>query len=231
MEFNLVPKQKLKRHRYTNEDKLRMIDDFRTYGIAYAISTNGVDKSSIYKWVSKEEDIERSVPAHKRRKIDNLEAQQSLSRTQEDQLMSEVTRMRKLGIAISGLLVRLSSLKLAQDAGDSSFRASVGWLERFKRRHGLVFRSGTKRSYKKIPQAVIPTLKKWHLGLCQTIKNQKINWIVNIDETPVCYDLAFNKTLHKKGALEVLIDNVDSSKKRVTLILGIFISVDTNSFH
>ena len=74
---------------------------------------------------------------------------------------------------------------------------------------------------------MISTLRKWHLGLCQSIKNRNIKWIVNIDETPVCYDLTFNKTLHKKGALEVLIDTVDTSKKRVTLILGIFIHVDT----
>ena len=123
MEFNLAPNKKLKRHRYTNEDKLRMIDDFRNYGIQYATTNNGVDQSSIYKWIKKQQDIENSVPSHKRRKIDDLEAQQSLSKVQEDQLMQEIDRMRNLGIAVSGLLVRLLSLKLAQDGGDSSFRA------------------------------------------------------------------------------------------------------------
>ena len=38
MEFNVAPKKKLKRHRYTNEDKLRMID-LRNYGIQYALLT------------------------------------------------------------------------------------------------------------------------------------------------------------------------------------------------
>ena len=86
-------------------------------------------------------------------------------------------------------------------------------------------RKGTKRSIKKMPDTMLSTLRAWHSKFYDFCNKTGAKWVLNIDETPVCFGLSFNTTFSKKGSIEVIIES-DNSKKRVTLLLEICMRLD-----
>ena len=51
-----------------------------------------------------------------------------------------IKQARSLNVPISGPILQLKARELANSLGHSGFACSSGWLERFKTRHGIVFR-------------------------------------------------------------------------------------------
>ena len=92
------------------------------------------------------------------------------------------------------------------------FQASSGWTAGFFKRQGIVRRRGTKKATSKIPENCIPLLRKWHAAMYEL--SQTCSFILNIDETPVFFDLSDAYTYINKGAHEVLIKCDENAKKR-----------------
>lgn len=59
-----------------------------------------------------------------------------------------------------------------------------------------------------------------HQHIYNYIEQHHIEYVLNIDETPIVWDMALNR----RGDVEVLISALDSNKKRITVILGIIYS-------
>jgi hypothetical protein len=47
---------------------------------------------------------------------------------------------RSKNLPVSGLILQAEATKLAGKLGTSDFKASNGWLDRFKRRHNIVYK-------------------------------------------------------------------------------------------
>ena len=50
------------------------------------------------------------------------------------------TQARALNLPVPGPILQIKARELALAMGYSDFSCSTGWLERFKSRHGIVFR-------------------------------------------------------------------------------------------
>lgn len=147
-------------------------------------------------------------------------ASPALPASAERQIVDDISNLRDNMIPVSGHMVRALAMKISKSSKISNFEASDGWLSNFKKRHQLSIRKGTKRSYS-LPPNIIETLEKMKKDLDELIQAKEIEFIINIDETPIVWDLAPNTTFAKRGDHEVLIGQISNPKKRITVILGI----------
>ncbi|KAJ4427113.1 hypothetical protein ANN_24728 [Periplaneta americana] len=51
------------------------------------------------------------------------------------------SRIRSQNVPVSGPMIQAKVLEFAAELGDSEFKASNGWLEKFRKRHDIKFRS------------------------------------------------------------------------------------------
>jgi hypothetical protein len=132
-------------------------------------------------------------------------------------------------VTLDGPLMQQQALKFAQYLNNKEFKASNGWLEKFKQRMNI--------SYKKIvgEAGVIDrdTAAKWMNNILpDLIKDYEEHDIFNADETSLFYKALPDKTLHYKGLpcnevkvhkerLSLLLCvNMDGSEKLKPLIIG-----------
>lgn len=102
-------------------------------------------------------------------------------REMEILIKNEICSFRDAMIPVTGPLVRMIALKYAREKGIQGFKASDGWLDRFKHRHNFSFRKGTKRLYRMTGHTLYE-LEHFHRQVHAYIA-QGIEVIVNIDET------------------------------------------------
>ncbi|XP_075732481.1 tigger transposable element-derived protein 6 [Rhipicephalus microplus] len=137
------------------------------------------------------------------------------------------TRAKK--IALSGDIVRQKAMDFACMLGIDDFKASVGWLNRFKSRHSIIGKvlCGEAASADKDGAAA------WmSASLGSILKDYASSDIYNADETGLFYEMLPNKTLdfkglccqggkHSKKRITVLLcANMDGSDKRPLLVIG-----------
>ncbi len=103
---------------------------------------------------------------------------------------------------------------------NSQFCASNGWLEKFMNRHGLSVRVKTSIS-QKLPAQLEKKLESFMVQIrALRAKHQyPKELIINMDETPMYFDMVPGYTINKKGAKEVHIRSSGSDKKRMTAVV------------
>ena len=105
-------------------------------------------------------------------------------------------KVREEGIPISGTILREKALKYSEELGIDNFKASNGWLDRWKNRHGVTFKtvSGEAKS------CTADMTASWEQTTLPTIlTNYKLRDIYNADEFGLFYKTLPDKTLHLKS--------------------------------
>ncbi|XP_062499058.1 jerky protein homolog-like [Corticium candelabrum] len=139
------------------------------------------------------------------------------------------TQERHKGTPLSGVVVmekaRLMHQQMYPDRSPDDFKASTGWLHRFKQRHGIRQLSMQGESLSANPQSA----EAFKLSLHKYIEDHKlsIHQIFNCDETGLCWRLLPNKTL--ADGSEKAAKNCKSPKDRVTLMATANVSGDMRS--
>lgn len=206
-----------RRRSYSNKKKFKVIQLAKKGKAKEARELYGVTSGMISKWRKQEETI-RKAPRN-RRTLHKGRAS-ALTPEQENQVLEEVAALRRIGLPVSGDVIAFAAKRVAQsDPKLKDFKASSGFVTRFKRRHGLVNRKGTKKALVKIPTNALDVLRDWHRELHAKLAGRR--YVINMDETPIFFNLTGDYTLEKKGSKEVLIKTDVAEKKRVTVVLGI----------
>lgn len=116
-----------------------------------------------------------------------------------DQALSKwYTQMRARNIPITGPLLMEKAKMFADMLKIEDFKASTGWLDHFKKRHGLSFKviSGEMNSVSD------ETVQRWtQEQLPKLLEGWQPRDVFNCDESGLFYKMLPNKTLAKKGAL------------------------------
>nr|XP_002735168.1 PREDICTED: tigger transposable element-derived protein 6-like [Saccoglossus kowalevskii] len=147
----------------------------------------------------------------------------------EQALLKWFTSARSMNVPISGPILQAKAEDLGQRMNHSEFKASNGWLERFKSRHGITFKSvcgeAASVSDDMVDDWVMLTLP----GL---IDGYAPRDIFNADETGLFFRLMPNKTLSfkndvcsggktsKERLTVMLCANMDGSEKLKPLVIG-----------
>lgn len=110
-----------------------------------------------------------------------------------EQVYDWFVAQRSKNIAISGPVLQEYARKVAEELNSSSnaFRASNGWLEKFKARYNIHFRTicGESRSVNQV------TVDDWKIRLSNIIEHYDPENIFNCDETGLFYKLMPDKSM------------------------------------
>lgn len=146
----------------------------------------------------------------------------------DEALLLWIRQMRSKNVAINGNLLKEKACEYGDKLNLPNFVASNGYLDRFKKRHGLKFMNivGEKQS---VPTEVY---ENWLENLPNILKNYEPKNVYNLDETGLFYKLMPSKTIAfknedcsggkwSKERLTVLVGaNADGSDKLPLLVIG-----------
>ncbi|XP_074083532.1 tigger transposable element-derived protein 4 isoform X1 [Macrotis lagotis] len=132
----------------------------------------------------------------------------------EEALMRWYRMAQCLNVPVNGPMLRLKANDFAQKLGHSDFKCSNGWLDRFKSRYGLVFRSQSVESATESEDAVTV----WSQNVLPYYLNDyQPKDIFNIKETGLFYRMLPTKTFAFKGEACSI---GKLNKERITLVVG-----------
>ena len=105
-----------------------------------------------------------------------------------------------VGIAVSGLMLRLKAKELSDDP---SFKASSGWYEKWKRRHLVSMRTKTTLA-QQLPADLEENIVWFHRFVIAARKrgDYPLSRIYNMDGTPMSFELPLNEHWNSVGAKE-----------------------------
>jgi len=217
------PKKKA-RKQYDVSTKLKYLKLAELFGVSYVVSTKGVSRSLLSRW---KKQVPQYLLAKSERKMSKKRIRSASHSTvftedQEKQIFDKIQKLRDAMIPVSGPMVKIFALQVAREHQIQDFDASNGFVTRFRKRWNLTLRRGTKRS-PKLDSDIIRKLEEMQRDVYNKCIHHDIDYICNIDETPIVYDLMYDHTLANCGDAEVLIAKVKSAKKRITL--GILLPV------
>ncbi|XP_066153045.1 tigger transposable element-derived protein 4-like [Euwallacea fornicatus] len=101
---------------------------------------------------------------------------------------------RNKGIPLTGPLVQAKAKEISETLGNKNFSASTGWLNRFRTRHNIAFKTISGESASVNPENVKTFLEK----LPSLIEKYPPRNIYNVDETGLFFRALPNKTLALK---------------------------------
>ncbi|XP_062567409.1 tigger transposable element-derived protein 4-like [Saccostrea cucullata] len=119
---------------------------------------------------------------------------------------------RDKNIPVSGPLLMAKSEEFATQLGDTEFKYSMGWLDRFKERHAITFKRVCGESNSVNEKSTAMT--EWSSNLKTLLDKYNPSDIYNADETGLFFRLLPDKTLEFKG---VDCHGGKSSKDRLTM--------------
>ena len=131
----------------------------------------------------------------------------------EQALMTWLVQARSLGAPVTGPLLKEKANQLAAQLGQTDFKCSDGWFDRFKARHDVTFRIVSGES-NDAPQAAIDD---WQKKLPAILAGFDPCDVFNADETALFFQLLPSKTYTYKGDP---CHGGKNSKQRLTLMIG-----------
>lgn len=147
----------------------------------------------------------------------------------DEAMLKWINNARSQNLPLSGPLIRQKAQEFAMKFGHSDFLASVGWLDKFKNRHNIVYRVVCGES----GDADIQLADEWkQTVLVDLLKKYDANDIFNADETGLFFKCLPDKTLafknercsggkRSKERLTVMAaSNMTGSEKIKLLVIG-----------
>ena len=117
--------------------------------------------------------------------------------------------------------LQAKAVQIAAGLGLSTFRASSGWLWRWKRRYSVGIRCGTNNS-QKVPADYADQIMQFRKTIIAVRKAKKIEppHIVNMDQTMCRFDMAPGRTNNVRGEKTIRIKTTRTEKKGFTVALA-----------
>ena len=122
-------------------------------------------------------------------------------------------------VPISTQIVRCKALPLITPV-NPQFKASVGWVRKFMHRNDLVLRCRTHIN-QTLPKDLETKIAAFNVEVASIFDNgdYPLDYVFNMDETPVFLDLLPGKVIDKKGKKTINVRTTGSDKNRITATL------------
>ncbi|XP_065658063.1 tigger transposable element-derived protein 4-like [Hydra vulgaris] len=105
-------------------------------------------------------------------------------------------RMRADNVPINGLLVKEKALYFAKELSFENFQASDGWLDKFKKKYGISFKTISGEAKSDNDQMIAPWLET---TLSTILSRYPLENFFNADEFSIFYQCLPDKSLHFKN--------------------------------
>ncbi|EGG19716.1 hypothetical protein DFA_00294 [Cavenderia fasciculata] len=136
----VVPKKELAglkkpRKSYEVSKKLEILEEKLQHGMPYVVEKYHISRSIISRWLSNIEKY-RSFNKKNLKKL-HKGPKASFSVEQEQIILDQINKHKANGELVNGEVIKNIALQLSKQLNNNNFKASSGWLENFKNRHGL----------------------------------------------------------------------------------------------
>ena len=132
-----------------------------------------------------------------------------------------VRKQRSEGRPVSNQLLKSKAIQIAGGLNIECFRASCGWLNRWKQWYNVGVRAGTNNA-QKIPKDYADLLHTFRKSVITIRKAENIGPadIVNMDQTMCRFDMPPSRTNNKRGERTICIKTTHAEKKGFTVALA-----------
>lgn len=213
------------RDSYTIEQKNIVINFAKQYGRNKAAAHFNLDASMVGRWVKASANWNSEISLNSKRIGSGRKAYYPEA---ERKLYDWLIGQRKQGLAVTYTILKIQMLDILKEpdmAGlyndvSRDFKTSDRWLSAFMKRYNLSWRRRTKIS-QKMPEQTQELLSNFHKFVTELRIEKSFEPcnILNMDETPVWFDMAGNFTVEQKGAKTVQIRSTGNEKNRFTVVL------------
>jgi len=135
----------------------------------------------------------------------------------DEQLLTWLLDARDKQLPVTTPLLRVKALELITPT-HPKFKASDGWVQKFKQRHSLVLRMKTLLA-QELPATLEERIMAFRSQLQRLKEINKFEVIGNMDETPLYFDVVPNRILDKKGKKSIIVRTTGSQKRHLTVTL------------
>jgi hypothetical protein len=135
----------------------------------------------------------------------------------ENELLKWIFEEREKGFAVSNLSILIKACSLSRNFKAKTFRAQYSAVERFVKKHGLVYRLGTRES-QHTKQEVDEEARTWLEDVQKKLEQPQYSqdYVLNMDQTAVYYSMQAKRTLSKQGQRTIFIRKAKDDSKRAT---------------
>ena len=201
---------------YTVEKKQQVVKYAKVHSIYQASKHFHISPGTIGPWMkidfSKENTLLFRVAGSGRKLSYPIE--------KEERLVAWVLEQRDLHLAVTIQHI-IDQAILTIQPSTPSFQGTRGWVQKFMRRNNLSLRAKTSIA-QKLPAALEEKMAAFLRSVREARKQSKYpdNMIINMDETPMYFDMTTNKTVNLKGAKTVSVRSTGADKRRLTAVLA-----------
>ena len=188
-----------KRKSYEVGFKLKVVDYAEEHGNRGAEREFGVSEKMVRDW-RKQKDQLKTMPKSKKARRYGVTPYTGM----ENELRKWVLELRSNGLIVTRPAIRARALQIAPKYNFPNFKASAGWCTTFMYRSGLTLRQKTHIA-QKLPKDIDEKVQKFFAFVIKEQKrfNFALENIINMDETPMYFDMPGNTTVDKVGSKTV----------------------------
>ena len=141
----------------------------------------------------------------------------------DNKLMAWFREKRDAGVRVTGKAMRAEASRLHKENGSQSFKASLGWFDKFKKRHKITFRRSTHVAQHSTSIVDDRVDKFFNFVIrMRRFRGYETSEIGNMDETPVWFQMPGKSTLAESGEKEVRVATTGHEKERLTVTLAAY---------
>ena len=212
-----------RRNSYTVEFKILVVEWLHRndHNIHRAAREFNINRKLVREWNKKYNDLLRmNVGASsKRRRLNS--GRTPLSVELDQRVFEFLEEERSEGRPVTNTSLQTKAMQIAAGLGFTTFRASNGWLWRWKRRYCVGIRCGTNSS-QKVPADYADQIMQFRKTIITVRKAKKIDpsHIVNMDQTMCRFDMPPARTNNIRGERTIRIKTTRAEKKGFTVALA-----------
>lgn len=208
---------------YTATEKRAIVDEAKANpnGIRATAREHDIAIGTLMGWMKKGEFNDVVLQNKKGARTTGGGRKLSVGEGNDEKIFRWIIEQRELHVPVSCQAI-MDHAKLLCAADNPTFQASRGWLQKFMKRHELSLRSRTSLS-QRLPADLEEKISSFQTFVKTERSSEEIDdrYIVNMDETPVFFDIVPNKTVEQTGNKSVIIRSSGSDKKHVTVMLAV----------
>ena len=201
---------------YTLKEKLVLVQQTKEHGLRVVARKNRIPVSTLSTWCKKDFSAATNLHnGHETKSGRPVSYGDDIDQYIEGWVLEQ--RDLQIPVSIDNLCEYARSV-----VKDPSFKASRCWATHFMRRHEFSLRQRTSIA-QKLPADLEVKLSSFREFVSKSRADDEFDFrdMINMDETPMYFDLVPQHTIDKIGSRSVLIRSTGSEKRHVTVVLAV----------
>ena len=219
-EPEVPPVARGKYKQFTYREKIAVKEFAKMHGIRAAAKHFKVLKSTVNNW-TKTDYNDDQLRSHKNGHVYKSGRGLTYDEEIDLQILAHVLELRDMQVPVTMDDICNHARELVKPVSPG-FQASQGWVAAFMKRHDLCLRAKTSLA-QRLPKDLEEKIESFHTFVVNKRAKDEFDdhLIINMDETPVYFDLVPGKTVNEKGAKSVLVRTTGNEKRHFTVVLAV----------